>query len=369
MHEGENDAGGEWLEKIALDCRRALLGYRMSSNLEEKTLTPNAALLKFKGSDDLTVALVNRRLPELESTHGIRVLQVRSEPGRVVIVVKRPIRQTLTLPQVWRSWLPERATSNERILIAVREDDGQPLYLEPKPSPHTLVAGATGSGKSVLIQNILLGIAATNHPDRAKIILIDAKSGVDYFAFDTLPHLDGGIIDDSEVAAQKLDALVAEMERRYRMFKEARVSNLQSYNEQASELLPTIWMVHDEFADWMQIDSYRDAVESVVSRLGVKARAAGIYLIFAAQRPDNTVFPLQLRSNLGNRLILQVDSAGTSEIALGIKNGGAERLLGKGHLAALVGGASEPIYAQVPYIDSAMLEKMVALICEDLANP
>jgi S-DNA-T family DNA segregation ATPase FtsK/SpoIIIE len=119
----------------------------------------------------------------------------------------------------------------------------------------------------------------------------------------------------------------------------------------------------------MQIDTYASAVEAAVSRLGVKARAAGIYLIFAAQRPDNTVFPMQLRSNLGNRLILRVDSAGTSDLSLGVKGGGAERLLGKGHLAAILGGGTEPIYGQVPYVAEDELPEFVAAIRADLGLP
>lgn len=105
----------------------------------------------------------------------------------------------------------------------------------------------------------------------------------------------------------------------------------------------------------------------MVNRLGVKARAAGIYLVFAAQRPDNTVFPMQLRSNLGNRLVLRVDSAGTSDLSLGMKNGAAERLLGKGHLAAILGGGTEPVYARVPYLAEDRLERLVAALAREHA--
>ena len=110
--------------------------------------------------------------------------------------------------------------------------------------------------------------------------------------------------------------------------------------------MPTIWLIHDEFAEWMMVDEYKEAVSTTVQRLGVKARAAGIHLIFAAQRPDANVMPMQLRANLGNRLILRVDGEGTSEIALGDK--GADKLLGKGHLIAKVEGETGLIYAQVP---------------------
>lgn len=357
-----------WLEEVATRCRNALLRYGMSARLEQKVLTPNAALLKFKGSDELTVAAVERRLTELETTHALEVISVRAEPGRVAISIRRPHRQVLGLAEVWRHWRFTPGKANSRLLIAVKEEDGAPLFLEPEPAPHSLVAGSTGSGKSVLVQNILLGIAATNRPDQAQIVLIDPKAGVDYFAFEDLPHLADGIIDNQDDALARLDVLVGEMERRYALFKTARVSNIGSYNQKADKPLPTVWLVHDEFADWMQIDSYRSGVEAAVSRLGVKARAAGIYLIFAAQRPDASVFPMQLRSNLGNRLVLRVDSAGTSDLSLGVKGGGAERLLGKGHLAAILGGGTEPIYAQVPYIGEAELPLYVQAIVDDLSD-
>lgn len=357
-----------WLEDVANRCRNALLRYGMSARLEQKVLTPNAALLKFKGSDELTVSAVDRRLTELQTTHALEVMSVRAEPGRVVISIKRPHREVLTLAEVWQHWAVPPGQANSRLLIALKEEDGSPLFLEPEPAPHTLVAGSTGSGKSVLVQNILLGIAATNTPQQAEIVLIDPKAGVDYFAFEELPHLADGIIDEQEAALSRLDALVAEMERRYALFKSARVSNIRSYNQKADSPLPAIWLVHDEFADWMQVDDYRAGVEAAVSRLGVKARAAGIYLVFAAQRPDATVFPMQLRSNLGNRLVLRVDSAGTSDLSLGMKGGGAERLLGKGHLAAILGGGTEPVYAQVPFVSEDALPELVRAIVQDLTG-
>lgn len=118
-----------------------------------------------------------------------------------------------------------------------------------------------------------------------------------------------------------------------------------------------------DFAEWMLVDEYKDAVSSAVQRLGVKARAAGIHLIFAAQRPDANVLPVQLRDNLGNRLILRVESVGTSEIALGQK--GAENLLGKGHLAARLTNESAIIYTQVPFLNDADFPLIVESIKAD----
>ncbi len=212
------------------------------------------------------------------------------------------------------------------------------------------------------MQNIILGIACTNTPDQAKIVLIDPKLGVDYFAFEGLPHLQGGIIDEQDNAILKLNELVGEMNRRYAVLKENKVSNIFDLNKKpnATERLPFLWIIHDEFAEWMMTEQYAEAVSDVVGRLGVKARAAGISLVFAAQRPDANVMPMQLRANLGNRLVLRVDGEGTSEIALGEK--GAERLLGKGHLAAKLEGEQSLIFAQVPFVDSNFLAETVDLL-------
>jgi S-DNA-T family DNA segregation ATPase FtsK/SpoIIIE len=282
----------------------------------------------------------------------------------VSLALARPKRRVIRAQELWGRWHPEATWGNRTLLIGVREDDGGLLLLSPgtQHAPHTLIAGSTGSGKSVLMQNIILGIAATNTPAQARILLIDPKQGVDYFAFETLPHLAGPLIVDPTDASARLDQLVAEMDSRYARFRAARSQNLSQYNEKASiaERLPVIWVIHDEFAEWMMVDEYKEAVTNTVARLGVKARAAGIHLVFAAQRPDANVMPMQLRANLGNRLILKVDSVGTSEIALG--ESGAEWLLGNGHLLAKLEGAPGLCYAQVPLAEPQFVDRIVAQI-------
>lgn len=198
--------------------------------------------------------------------------------------------------------------------------------------------------------------------EQARIVLIDPKLGVDYFAFDGLPHLQGGIIEDQENAIITLNELVGEMNRRYTVLKENKVSNIFDLNKRPNptERLPFLWVIHDEFAEWMMTEQYANSVSDIVGRLGVKARAAGISLVFAAQRPDANVMPMQLRANLGNRLVLRVDGEGTSEIALGEK--GAERLLGKGHLAAKLEGEQSLIYAQVPFANSSFFSDCVGVL-------
>jgi DNA segregation ATPase FtsK/SpoIIIE, S-DNA-T family len=259
---------------------------------------------------------------------------------------------------------------NTSFVLGLKELDGETLYLNlggafaggQPHEPHTLVAGATGSGKSVLIQALLLDIAATNPSALAHIYLIDPKMGVDYAAIERLPHLQGGLIVDKTKAVEVMNGLVGEMERRYELFKAHGARDIRAFNTKVAtaDRLPYVFLVHDEFAEWMLTDEYKEAVTSNVSRLGVKARAAGMHLVFAAQRPDANVMPIQLRDNLGNRLILKVASVGTSEIALGVK--GAERLLGLGHLAARLVGEPAIIYAQAPFLSDGDIDAVVDAI-------
>ena len=352
----------EWLKEIVKNTKTGLQQFQLQAKLLDAKMTPNAALLKFAGSAHLTIEQVGKRRSEFLTTYGLNIISIQPEPGVISIAIERPQREVVDLASVWRRWSPNRSEGNQNIAIGVRENDGTVLFLDPsqKHAPHTLIAGSTGSGKSVLMQNILLGIAATNTPKQAQIILIDPKQGVDYFQFEDLPHLGGGAIVSDQIAVTRLQELVLEMDNRYVKFKNARANNITSYNAKVepSERLPTIWLIHDEFAEWMLVDEYKEAVSTTVQRLGVKARAAGIHLIFAAQRPDANVMPLQLRANLGNRLILRVDGEGTSEIALGDK--GAEKLLGKGHLLAKLEGESSLVYAQVPLASTTFLDSVIA---------
>jgi len=358
-----------WAQQTERQLRTALVGYGLQAQLIGRRITPNAVLVRFQGSDSLRTSDVERRREEILTTHKLHITNVLPEPGEVVISIARPNRQTIGLVEVWRrrELLRREPRSNQTLIVGVREADGEILVLNPggEHAPHTLIAGTTGSGKSVLLQNLLLDIAATNDTSESRIFLIDPKQGIDFHILQDLPHIRDGIITSQEAAHGVLAGLISEMDRRNRLLREAGAFNLAAYNAKvpSDRREPVIWVFHDEFAAWMLDDEYKAAVSNTTQRLGVMARAAGIFLFFAAQRPEDKVMPLQLRDNLGNRLILRVESPGTSKIALGQE--GAERLLGKGHLAVRFPGEDRIVLAQVPILRPEEIDAVVRAIRAD----
>ncbi|NUZ06334.1 FtsK/SpoIIIE domain-containing protein [Piscinibacter koreensis] len=372
----QSDAEREaWAEEVTKKLKAALNSYGFQAAILGTRLTPNGCLVRLAGSDRLRVEDIENKRTQLLTTHAISLVTVQPKPGEIVVTVAGAKRQAVSLWELWarRELNRNVAGINTSFLLGLQEINGALLYLNlgaefgglSSHEPHSLVAGATGSGKSVLIQALLLDIAATNSKEQAQLILIDPKMGVDYAPLADLPHMRDEIVTTKEKAGEVLEALVQEMEDRYRAFAKARARDLPTYNSKVSvaERLPMVFLVHDEFADWMLDDAYKGAVGAAVQRLGVKARAAGIHLIFAAQRPDKDVMPMQLRENLGNRLILKVSSEATSKIAL--DRPGAELLLGRGHLAAKLNGEQGLVFAQAPFLSDQDIEAAVAAVAAD----
>ncbi len=371
---GAVDEREAWADETTKKLKTALNGYGLQAAVLGTRLTPNGCLVRLAGSDRLRVEDIEAKRTQLLTTHAINLVTVQPKPGEIVVTIASAKRQSVSLWDLWfrRGINRNAAGINTSFVLGLQEINGSLLYLNlggeygglASHEPHSLVAGATGSGKSVLLQAILLDIAATNPKDLAQIILIDPKMGVDYSALEDLPHMREKIIVTRERSTEVLIGLVDEMERRYTLFAAARARDLTTFNAKSlpEARLPMLFLVHDEFADWMLDDGYKSAVSAAVQRLGVKARAAGIHLIFAAQRPDKDVMPMQLRENLGNRLILKVASEATSKIAL--DRPGAELLLGKGHLAAKLNGEQGLVFGQVPFLnddDIAMAVEAIRL--------
>jgi len=370
-----DDEREAWAQETTKKLKAALNSYGLQAAVLGTRMTPNGCLVRLAGSDRLRVEDIDAKRTQLLTTHAISLVTVQPKPGEIVVTIAGSKRQAVSLWDLWAKRALNRnvAGINTSFVLGLQEINGALLYLNlggefgglSSHEPHSLVAGATGSGKSVLIQAILLDIAATNPKELAQIILIDPKMGVDYAALEDLPHMREAIVTTKERAKEVLEKLVDEMENRYRSFAQARARDLATFNAKAApaDRLPMVFLIHDEFADWMLDDAYKSAVGAAVQRLGVKARAAGIHLIFAAQRPDKDVMPMQLRENLGNRLILKVASEATSKIAL--DRPGAELLLGRGHMAAKLNGEQGLVFAQAPYLSDDDIVLAVKAISND----
>nr|WP_277882697.1 FtsK/SpoIIIE domain-containing protein [Oscillatoria sp. FACHB-1406] len=195
---------------------------------------------------------------------------------------------------------------------------------------HFLVGGTTGSGKSEFLRSLLLSLLYRYSPQQLKIALVDPKR-VTFPEFDRIPWLHSPTVKDSDSAISLMEDLVAEMERRYQRFEAARCSHLDAYNQKHAPL-PRIVCIFDEYADFMTEKETRIALETSIKRIGAMARAAGIHLIIATQRPEAGVVTPIIRSNLPGRVALRTASEADSGIILGGKQSEAAYLLGKGDL-------------------------------------
>lgn len=357
-----------WAKEATKALQVALAGKGMEAKILSYSLTPNGCLVRFAGSSNLESKRVLALRELLLTTLSINIVLVQPQRGSLVVLFNdgSDRRETVSMWNIWKRRKVEKrlAGVNLSFVVGLKETDGEILYFNPiEQDPHTLIAGRTGSGKTVLMQTMILDMAATNPSSKLKFYIIDPKGGNDYFPLLRLPHLAAPLIKEPEDAIILLKNLVAEMHRRNQLFGELYVNKLDRYNAKVppEKQLPVIFLIHDELPQWMASKEYRQTVTETLTQLATMSRASGIYLIFLTQRPDKDVMSMQIRTNLGNRLVLKLDAA-SSEIALEDK--GAENLLGKGHLAAKLGG--QIYYAQAPYLDEEKgeIEEAVDAILE-----
>lgn len=217
---------------------------------------------------------------------------------------------------------------------------------------HFLVGGTTGSGKSEFLRSLLLSLIHRHSPKQVRIALVDPKR-VTFPEFEQMPWLLSPIVKDSEAAIALMEKLVTEMDERYNLFETAGCSDLDTYNQKqtsTNNYLPRIVCIFDEYADFMTEKETRHALESSIKRLGGMARAAGIHLIVATQRPEAKVVTPIIRSNLPGRVALTTASEADSKIILGGSSTEAALLLGKGDLFFQVNGRLQrlqSLYASV----------------------
>ena len=245
-----------------------------------------------------------------------------------------------------------------KLCIGLGKDiSGNIIPADLSKMPHLLVAGSTGSGKSVCINTIIAGLLYKAHPDDVKLILVDPKV-VELSNYNGIPHLLVPVVTDAKKAASALHWAVAEMERRYKAFADNHVREIKSYNEQAIEKMPYIVIIIDELSDLMMVAKVD--VEDAILRLAQKARAAGIHLILATQRPSVDVITGIVKANIPSRIAFAVSSQTDSRTILDM--GGAEKLLGKGDMLFYPIGYNKPVRVQGAFVSDGELNRIVDFI-------
>ncbi len=282
-------------------------------------------------------------------------------PGKSAIGIEVPNKESkpVFLREILRS--PVFTKSESPLTVALGLDiSGEPIVTDIRKMPHGLIAGATGSGKSVCINAILTSILYKAKPHEVKLMLIDPKM-VELAPYNSVPHLVAPVITDVKAATAALKWAVEEMERRYELFAHAGARDLNRYNtivgdqEVPGETLPYIVIVIDELADLMMVAP--GDVEEAICRIAQKARACGIHLLVATQRPSVDVITGLIKSNIPTRIAFTVSSQVDSRTIIDI--GGAEKLLGRGDMLFLGNGTSKPVRVQGVYVSDDEIENTV----------
>ena len=281
-------------------------------------------------------------------------------PGRAIVGIEVPndSASVVTLRTGMESSQYREMSARSKLAIALGQGvSGQPIVANLAKMPHLLIAGATGSGKSVCLNAIVTNIITNATPDEVRFIMIDPKR-VELTTYNRLPHLAfSEVIVDLDKVVGTLQAVVSEMEARYRKFSDIGVRNIEAYNRHARVLkkLPYWVLIIDELADLMMVAPFE--VEKLICRLAQLARATGIHLVVATQRPSVDVVTGLIKANFPTRIAFAVTSITDSRTILDM--GGAEKLLGQGDMLYLPTDAGKPKRIQGVYVSDAEVERLV----------
>ena len=295
------------------------------------------------------------------ATSGVRIEAPIPNKAAVGIEVPNRIRATVYLRDLIENEKFSEAKSKLTSCLGM-DVGGNPVYFDIAKMPHLLIAGATGMGKSVCINSVIISLLYKARPEDVKLILIDPKK-VEFNIYKDIPHLYAPIVSDPKKAAGALASAVAEMERRFELIEEVGVRDIGTYNavtenDPEKERMPHMVIIIDELADLMM--TAPDDVEACICRLAQKARAAGIHIIIGTQRPSVDVITGLIKANIPSRIACTVASQVDSRTIIDIA--GAEKLIGRGDMLFAPVGAAKPMRVQGAFVSEAEVEKIVSFI-------
>lgn len=348
------------IDKKIYNLLEKLRRFKIGGDVISTYVGPVVTTFEFRPSADVKVSRILNLQDDLTMALMAKSIRIQAPiPGKDVVGIEVPNDeiQTIYLREILQSEVFKNAKSP--LTIALGKDIvGNAFVTDLKKLPHLLIAGTTGSGKSVGINSMLLSLLYRNSPKTLRLMMIDPKM-LEFSIYNDIPHLLTPVITDPKKAVNALSNMVAEMERRYRLMADAKTKNIENYNEKMKELggeeLPFIVVIIDELADLM-MTAGKD-VEFYIGRLAQMARASGIHLIVATQRPSVDVVTGLIKANLPSRISYKVGQKIDSKVILDAM--GAESLLGRGDCLFTPPGTSSIVRLHAPFASEFEIEKIV----------
>lgn len=352
----------EWMQQQAEHLVEALAHFQIQAEVLDIVQGPAVTQFELTVGQGTKVSKIRNLTDDLKLALAAKDIRIQAPiPGRRSIGIEIPNRKSrpVQLAEVVESAAFKQAESPLEVAMGL-DLHGQPVTMDLRKMPHGLIAGATGSGKSVFINSLLISLLYKASPSDLKLLLIDPKM-VELAPFNHIPHLISPVITDVKAASAALKWAVEEMERRYQLFAHTGVRDINRFNQQAMQAgeynkkLPFIVIVIDELADMMM--AAPQDVEDAICRIAQKARACGIHLVLATQRPSVDVITGLIKSNVPTRIAFAVSSQIDSRTILDQQ--GAERLLGKGDMLYLGSGMASPIRIQGTYVSDEEIDRII----------
>ena len=355
----ENESLDQEIEENAHTLQQTLESFHVNAKVISACHGPAVTRYDLEPAPGVKVSKITNLAEDIALQLATTSVRIEPVPGKAAIGIEIPNRilESVQLRDVLEN--PAFQEAQSKLTVGLGMDiSGQAIFADIGKMPHLLVAGATGSGKSVCINTLISSILFKAAPDEVKFILIDPKM-VELSNYNGIPHLMVPVVTDPKKASSVLNWAVQEMEKRYAVFASHSVRDIKSFNRRyVEEKMPFIVIVIDELADLMMV-SPRD-VEDSICRILQKARAAGIHMILATQRPSVNVITGIIKANLPSRISFAVSSQVDSRTIL--DRGGAETLLGKGDMLFSPQGASKPIRVQGAFISDEEVEMLLDYI-------
>lgn len=365
------------IKASANTIKHTLKNFNISVTMDEVSTGPTVTRYALKPAEGVRISRIVGLQNNLEMALAASPIRIEAPiPGKSLVGIEVPntTKSTIGLASMLAS--PEYTDSNKPLLVALGKDiTGNPIFTNVAKMPHALIAGTTGSGKSVTIHNLILSLLFRNSPDQLRFIMVDPKR-VELTLYNDIPHLLTPVITDAKTALKSLKWAIKEMERRYDVLQSEKVRDIGSYHEkiywpakkqwqeagsneedkeQLPEAMPYIVIIIDELSDLMQ--TYPRELESCIVRLAQMSRAVGIHLLIATQRPEVKVITGLIKANVPSRIALKVASQIDSRTI--IDGVGAEKLLGQGDMLFSSGDQPKPLRLQSANVEEEELKKVI----------